>query len=128
LTPSLLILLLIYIHTLHFFTWIEQTPDIYSESGNGYGNSAKQHWASLNKHFLLSTSLFIDFYCKYMFIRRQVKYSRLKINDNFGSGENLLGRWKHLLGKCISNLLLRGQLNWKKYCSRPGLESVSFFT
>ena len=27
------------------------------------------------------------------------------INDNFGSGENWLGRWKHLLGKCISNLL-----------------------
>jgi len=28
----------------------------------------------------------------------------LKINDNFGSGENLLG-------KCISNQLAQGQLN-----------------
>jgi len=26
---------------------------------------------------------------------RQVKYSRLKINDNFGLGEHLLGNWKH---------------------------------
>ena len=52
------------------------------------GNSAKQDWASLNKHFLWNTSLFV----KYMFIWWQVKYCRLKINDNFGSGENLLGK------------------------------------
>ena len=47
------------------------------------GNSAKQQWASLNKHFLSITSLFVNFYCKYMFICRQVKYSRFKnkIND-----------------------------------------------
>ena len=27
------------------------------------GNSAKQEWASLNKHFFSITSLFVDFYC-----------------------------------------------------------------
>jgi len=54
------------------------------------GNSPKQHW--VNKHFLLNTPLFVDFYCKYLFICRQVKYSRLKINRNFGSGEKLLGK------------------------------------
>jgi len=53
------------------------------------GNSAKQHWASLNRQFLSNTSLFVNLYCKYMFICRQVKFSRLKIDDNFGSGENL---------------------------------------
>jgi len=26
-----------------------------------------------------------------------------QINDNFGSGENLLAKWKYLLGKCIGN-------------------------
>jgi len=50
--------------------------------------TATQHWASLNNFFYQT----IDFYCKYMFICRQVKYSRLKIEDNFGSGENLLGK------------------------------------
>ena len=54
------------------------------------GNSPKQHW--VNKHFLLNTPLFVDFYCKYLFICRQVKYSRLKINRNFGSGEKLLDK------------------------------------
>ena len=34
----------------------------------------------------------------------------INIIDNFGSGENLLGKWKHLLGKWISNLLAQG--NW----------------
>jgi len=42
------------------------------------GNSAKQQWPSRNKHFLSNTSLFVDFYCKYMFICRQVKYSGFK--------------------------------------------------
>ena len=73
------------------------------------GTSAKQHWASLNKISYQT----IDFYCKYMFICRQVKCSRFKINDNFGPDENLLGKWKHLLGKCISYLLSMGQVNWK---------------
>ena len=54
------------------------------------GNSAKQHWASLNKHFLSNTTLLVEFYYKYMFTCRQVKYSRLKIKENFGSGEKLL--------------------------------------
>jgi len=81
------------------------------------GNSAKQQWATLNKHFLSNTSLLVDFYCTYMFMCRQVKYNRLKLNDNLGSSENLLG-------KCISNLLARGQLNWKiffwvKWAKRP---------
>jgi len=68
------------------------------------GNSAKQQWASLNKHFLSNTSIFVNFYCKYMFICGRWTIPDFNINDNFGSGENLLG-------KCISNLLARGQLN-----------------
>ena len=65
------------------------------------GYSAKQQWASLNKHFFWNTSLFVDFYWKYMLI-----------NENFGSGENLLDKWKHLLGKYISTCP-GGQPNWK---------------
>jgi len=42
------------------------------------GNSAKQQCASLNKLFLSNTFLFVYFYCKYMFICRQVKYCRYK--------------------------------------------------
>jgi len=43
------------------------------------GNSARQQWASLNKHFLSKTSLFVDFYGKYIFICWQVKCGRFKI-------------------------------------------------
>jgi len=50
----------------------------------------------------------------------QVKYSRLKINDNFGSGENLLG-------KGISNLLAWGQLNWEKKILALHLHVFNFF-
>ena len=34
--------------------------------------------ASLNKHFLSNTSLFVNCYCNYMFICRLVKYRRIK--------------------------------------------------
>ena len=37
----------------------------------------------------------------------------LKINDKYGSDENVLSKWKHLLGKCISNILAQQQHNWK---------------
>jgi len=38
--------------------------DLYTENKNGYGEQF--HWASLNKHYLLNNSLFVYFYCKYM--------------------------------------------------------------
>ena len=59
-----------------------------------------------------------------MFICRQVKYSRFINKGWFGIGENLLGEWKHLLGKCISNLLDQGQLNWKRKLSGPGYKYI----
>jgi len=65
-----------------------------SESENGYGQLSK------GLHCINISYQTIDFYCKYMFTCRQVKYNRLKISEN-------------LLGKCISNLLARGQLDWK---------------
>jgi len=59
----------IMIRITHIESWLKTTHYLFK---------AKQQWASLNKHYLSYTYLFVDFYCKSMFICRQLTYSRFK--------------------------------------------------
>jgi len=54
-----------------------------------------------------------------MFICRQVKYSRLKINDNFGSGEKFVRQVKTFVGQMHFQSTCPGATELKVYFSGP---------
>ena len=59
---------------------------------------SRLHWISISYQTLPYLLIFIANTCLCV---GMWNIADLKINENFWLGENLLGKWKHLLGKCI---------------------------
>ena len=67
-----------------------------------------QQWASLNKHFLSNTYLFVNFYCKYMFICSQVKYnSAFPIYLTRGNWIEKIFFWPWMICSKVTDIVLR---------------------
>ena len=97
-------------------------PDFYLRGHESNGLP----WISISYQTLLYLSIFIANTSLYV---GRWNIADLKGNDNFGSGENLLGKWKHLLGKCFQSTCL-GQLNGKniflaQYTDESGFTTLS---